>query len=47
MSSRAGFPSSIGSAAKGVRPKGQVGEISLIAAETEAMADVATVGVPV
>jgi hypothetical protein len=47
MNSRAVFPSSVGSEAKGVRPKGQVSGILLIAAETEAIADIAAVGVPV
>jgi len=41
------FPISIGCAAKGVRPRGQVSEALLIAAETVAIADLAAVGVPV
>jgi len=41
------FPIIIGCAAKGVRPRGQVSEALLIAAETVAIADLAAVGVPV
>jgi len=47
MSSPACFPDQHRGLAKGVRPTGQVSEVSLIAAETAAIAGIVAVGVPV
>jgi hypothetical protein len=47
MSSGACFPISIGGPVKGVWLKGRIREISLIAAEIAALAEIAAVGVPV